>query len=87
MGFTQPAITTAGARALGLLHPNQQALFRLDRLARKVPTTDISERADLRSTLTKRGLALTKCLGEAAIGPAWRNPNSPPAPPEEFGPP
>ena len=33
------------------------------------------------------GLALTKCPGEAGIGPAPRNPNSPQALREEFGPP
>ena len=39
------------------------------------------------NVLPKRGLALTKCPAEAAIGPARRNPNSPQALPEEFGPP
>src|SRR6516164_9779679 len=39
------------------------------------------------STLPKRGLALTKCPGEAAIAPARRNLHSPQAPPEEFDPP
>jgi len=43
-------------------------------------------RDDLRSMLSKRGLALTKCPGRAAIGPARRNPNSPQALPEGFGP-
>ena len=43
-------------------------------------------RSRLWRTFRKRGLALTKCPGEAAIGPARRNLNSPQAPPEEFGP-
>ena len=37
------------------------------------------ERAYPWDTLHKRGLTLTKCPGEVAIGPARRNPNSPPS--------
>ena len=41
----------------------------------------------LENAIPLEGLALTKCPGEAAIGPARRNLNSPQAPPEEIGPP
>src|SRR5262245_58539203 len=53
---------------------------------RTLPQPGVPLRCDgLRSTLPKQGLALTKCPAEAAIGPARRTPNSPQAPPEEFG--
>src|SRR5262249_20762404 len=55
---------------------------------RTLPQPAVPLRCDgLRSTLPKQGLALTKCPGEAAIGPARRNLHRLLVLLEEFGPP